>query len=637
MNEFIYQKLKRLDGYWRVDGVGGIRNSGAYGVSCDVRFQRLLPQYVENDTEDLSRNHAGMGIVHPLTVHVATLSRFKVGTVWVHGKFHRGAPSLKQGLNVDLRHCQYVRLGEAITLGEHTLGTILSERNYKFSDNRVPLKDSFYAVAPVVNNVHTKWIVIPVCELLRFYYGPSSPMLTSVVRGKLDDYVSLDRRESYLEGTNLVLRNRQRLTKLEALTLGRLIASSTAMSEARHIHKHLGAQSANRANRAGPPPAALTLHARFPFNDKTMLTVCGKRIKLIEGKGGKEDQWGVFAMEIVTCSHTLGFDELTQVRHKTAPAASGTGIGKLGRPSALQPTNDEYDELETTDAPPNTGLPRLAERTIVRPFTAASRIKFHYERAGAGRMGTLPGQVDEIAVKALSMGEGTNAQSSRNILGTDTYQYELNHTSRDLGIFLKMLTHLQEQKKKDGWTIRTKQLSTSIRFGDEYLASFPSDIGPRRSSHLIQNGKTTRPRHIALVEICFRNGGKCYLLEMEVKRADDHQCTLFLHSKRFEEISESDFETLFKLTAIQRRWISNESIWKEDQETEREDAANFLATHTTYRFLHPHAKPESEEENAPRVINPKHWAEELIKKMDEKLPQSEPEHGQHISAPADQI
>jgi hypothetical protein len=619
MREFVCKKLKALDGYWRVDGVGQVRTRGSHGVSCDVHFQRLFPQYVENPLESPYRNQAGTSTNHRLTVHVATLSHFKVGTIWRHGKLYREAPLLDFAVDVDIRHCQYVRLSEEVMLGSHTVSTVLNESYYKLFKNRAALKDCYYAIAPVVNNLRIKWIVIPASELLRFYYGPSSPMLTSVVRGKLGDYISLDSKESYLEGEEVFLRNRQSLRKLEAFMLGRLIASPFAMSEARHIHDYLATRSANLASHGGLSPTALTLHARFPFNDQTMLVVRGKRIKVIECGNDKDDQWGILAMEIAKCSHDFGFERLTQIRDHTIPAAKGSAKGRRGPPSMLQPISDEEDELETTDTAPNARLPRLAERTIASPFTDMPHIKFLYQRAGDGAMGTMPRPVEEIEVSALSMSDGTNAQSSRNILGTDTFHYQLDHTSRDLGIFLKMLTHMRVLEDATRWTIATKALSKSVIFEGEHLVSFPLRMGPRRRWHLIQDGDDTRARHIVLVEIVLPDGRRCYLLEMELRPADDGQCTLLLHSQTFHEIEESAFIILFRLTAIQRRWISLDSKWDEQQGAEAEAARKFLKTYAAYRFGHPHVEPDAGGKDAKRSINPEHWAKYLAEKITQKL------------------
>ena len=347
--EFIYKRLKPLDGYWRVDGIGKVRNRGSHGVSCHVHFQSIISRYVENSTESPYSNQAGTFLQFPLSVHIATLSHFKIGSIWKHGKLYREAPSLNSGFDIDLRHCEYVRLNQEVKLGDHTVATVLNESYFKlFPDrNRKALKDAYYAIAPVLNNLRTKWIVIPASELLRFYYGPSSPMLSSVVSGKIGNYISLDPSESYLEDTEVFLRNRQRLKKLEAYMLGRLIASPVAMSEARHIHDYLMTRSANLASHAGIDVTDLTLHVRFPFQDQTQLMVRGKRVKIIDTGNDNDDQWGVFAMEIVKCSHSLGFEGLTQVRDQTAPTAPGRGKGRRGPPSALQPTFENEDELET--------------------------------------------------------------------------------------------------------------------------------------------------------------------------------------------------------------------------------------------------------------------------------------------------
>ncbi len=221
MAQFISKRLRKLPGIWRMDGVAEVTNRGHSGNSCYVHFSQIYESKIKSPYEWDARTPNSA----TLSCHIATLSEYRVGTIWKDGKLYSNPPQVDGSYTLDIRNCRYVKLWDTVDLSKLTVKSFLDESQMHYGPLREHLSRTYYAIVPVLNNVRIGWVIIPASELLRFYFGPSSRVLASTVKGSLSDYISFDPSLSYLAGHEVVLRNRNRLTRLEAIMFGRLAAT----------------------------------------------------------------------------------------------------------------------------------------------------------------------------------------------------------------------------------------------------------------------------------------------------------------------------------------------------------------------------------------------------------------------------
>jgi hypothetical protein len=615
MAKFIYKRLKSYPGFWRVDGVGEIRDRGRLGAGVSVHFSEIL----ESELHAPYRTQARSGQTLSLPVHSATLTEFKVGTIWKDGALTYTPPQLDKSVTIDVSRCRIVRLGEHFELNTRHIDTALPEPFYRLGDNRERLKNTFYAVVPVLGDPITDWLVTPCSELLRFYYGVTSRLLSSTLRGRIGDYVSWDK--SRFEDAKLILHVTQRLNRKEAAVLARAAASTDAKSALHGVHNHLASIHANNKVLAETSRKPLTIKARFPFTDKTVLAVAGKRMKMTNARvGEKYDRWGVFAMQILRCTHPFEF--VSSVIESDEPLSEGgqSPIGGLALPSEYPFLDDEQSELEVDDVPANARLKRLAILDYSNQFSAMDGMRFQHARPLGGNSANTPGSAAGVPVNALSFGEGSHAEDAKNTLGAGSYQNKVEQVDRDITIFLKMLQCMREKVARIGWTIRTRTLKDKLIEGNDSIALFPMNLGKARTWHkIVEANGNVRPRQVVIAEVSTGSPGKVfYLLEMELKASENGQCTILLHSKDLTVLKNETFETLFKLTAIQNRWIDQRNKWKKIRDEEITKA--FFSHFCIHRINHPpvpRKKPRQEHQAPEFKIDPLVWSEALLEKFTE--------------------
>jgi hypothetical protein len=627
--KFTYKKLKRRGGIWRVDGISEVRDGRRLGVGVTVHFAGIH----ETEIHEPYRAAAPTGEVLALRVHSATLSQFITGSVWKEGALAHSPRPHEHPLTVDVSQCRIVELDQTIKIEGRLIDSVIPENQHRFGSNRNLLAHTRYALLPVLNSNLTNWLIVPCSELLRFYFGVSSRLLSSTLRGQLDDYVSW--RDSSYDGVELILRDKRRLQRKEAAIFCRAVASPEAKAAMFNVHKSLAAVSANNAALNETSKKMLAIDATFPFNDQTILTVAGKPMKLAGAVlGEKKDQWGFFAMQILHCPHSFGFSNPPKIL-SDQPFQEGTPAhGGEGSPPGQYPfLADDIEQLEVEETPANARLKRLAVLKFTNQFGAMDYMRFQHVRP-AGKTGAIrPGSQEGVPIDSLSFGEGSHSDEARNVLGAGGFQNRVDQIDRDLTLFLYMIKNLRAQVKGPPrqWTVTTRPLKDGLlnETRTENIATFPPCHG-RTWHKIVGEDGISRPRQVVIAEISDAKK-YFYLLEMELRAGQAAgQCTILVHSNDRSFIDNKIFETLLNLTTIQNRWIAVQNTWKK---TADKDAAKaFFSEFQIHRINHPHAprkkskepskgnknatKPQAKPNEASKT-EPEKWAELLLEKIDE--------------------
>lgn len=614
MVPFIHKRLARRPGLWRVDGIGPIEARGRLGARATVFFSGLTEEGLNQPYWKSSLNTATL----PLRVHSASLREFKVGSIWRDGKRVAGPPQFETPFRVDAGQVRLVMLEQAIKLGDQWMPTVLPNANFYLGENRGPLASTLYALVPVLNDSRTDWLVIPASELLRFYVGVSSRLLSGALQGSLNRYVDWER--SRMEGERPVVHVKQRINRKEAGVLARAISSTAAKAALLTPHQHLASVQANNASLDAGSRRPLIVKAGFPFTDTTQLHVAGKRMPL--AKNGRT-QWAIFAMEVLACAHLPGFSGMVVENDDPFGYEEATGEEQGGtQPPRHNPLlDDDEDELEFEDVPADQRLARLVVRSYSNQFSAFRGIEIEHRRPAAHQRANHPGAQIDVPVDSLTLGDGTHAADAQGNLGVSDFQNQVSRIDRDLSLFLEMLKHLRSATRRRNWKITTRRLNDGLLQDGECIAVFPDRIGKRRTWHkIVDPDGNTRTRQVVWVEII--PGGEdryVYLLEMELKSGESGQCTILLHKPDFSRLEDDTFSELLVLTAVQNRWPDRHNKWETDHHRKRAQA--LFAQVEIHRIHHPKRKEEEKQPgHSNSKLSPEAWGAVLLEKMDELLP-----------------
>lgn len=620
MARFIHKRLAQYPGLWRVDGIGPLAVSGRLGRRAAVYLSGLTEEGLAQPYWKSSLNESTL----ILPIHSASLREFKVGSIWREGQRVAGPEPIATPYHVDVSQVRLVTLEQAVHLNGQWASTVIPNANLNFGENRSLLASTLYAVLPVLGDRMTHWLVVPTSELLRFYTGVSSRLLSGALQGRLESYVDWDK--CRMEDGRPVLHVKQQLNRKEAAVLARAVASPAAKCALFAPHQHLALIQANNAALNEGSKRPLVIKAGFPFTDTTQLYLSGKRMPLTSKNKEGQQQWAVFAMEILVCTHSLGFSGLVlESNDPFAVSGPSGGSGGGAQPPQHKPLlDDDEDEYELENLPADQRLARLVARSYTNQFSAFEGLEFEHRRPRAGGGGNRPGSQIEVPVNAFTVEDGSHASDAEGNQGVSDFQNRVAQVDRDLSLFLDMLKHLRVATARRRWKVVTRRLNDGLVQYGEQIAIFPEKVGKKRTWHkVIDPDGNERTRQVVWVEALLGEAGEyVYLMEMELKPGETGQCTLLLYKHDFSRLEDKTFSELLVLTAVQNRWPDRHNKWVKNDHHKRAKA--LFAQVQIHRINHPSVpKPKGEDKQSTSVttkLNPKSWSEALLSKIDELLP-----------------
>ncbi len=610
----LYRKLARHPGFWRVDGVGSLHDNGPLGARVKIQLSGIKEEFLDDPYCIESENGKKLDYLE----HVASLQDFKVGTIWRDGsRVRRSTPHGAYEINT--LNARFMKLGVDASFGQTYKGPLIPEAQFITGETRKNLLHSHYAQIPTLNNQEIDWLIIPCTEILRFYYGASRRLLSSIIQGKFSDYFSQEL--SRLESDKAVLHVKTRLSRKEAAVLARELFCPEKLYPIRRVHNYLSALSAKNSTLQKNIP--LTIQSRFPFSDKTKISVSGKAIRLIPENQSASPQRALLVMEIFHCSYPFPFNRLVLESEKPfdSSGTDGEGLGtEHGARFTPEFEKDEDDNTLDLDSNVNADgrLKRLSEIIPTNQLGGIDNIKFEHSRPKNQSTYNEESLSTTVPVTGFTQNDGGYSADGKGNLGISHF---LSHTSvaRDLSVFLEMLTNIRSKKGADGWGIKTISFKEGVTLDGECICSFPLKVGKRRRWHLVTGENSeTRPRQVILAEFIYAKEYIFYLIEMELQPDDSKQCTIIIKTKNLEPLKETTFDNFLKLSAIQRRWISPNHSWETTEY--KKSAAELLSEIEIYRINHPKAtKRDNKPPQTGTYIDPEKWADYLIEKIQELM------------------
>lgn len=336
---------------WRIDWFGPIAFPNRYERNSQPSVLVFISQ-----VEPQTQTYEGLGHYsqqRKLWVSVGTAMLLRIGDIWKNQRPYFEPPHTNHtfsGLVVDRATLSIVKAGSGRADGSFLL----------------PLPDHPWHM----NNTHSycaqvelpsgNLLLIPCMELVRFYFGSSSALLSRIFTPPLTtDMLYTD--YGYDERGKLVVMLADFLPADSAEDIARIATSKVALHAAQLI-----GNSCQQANALGQEAYPM---ARFPFEGKTDLKVAGRWI-------GKPGSGTFLAYRIESCSHPFPFKALKYQlsslqkprykpgpEHRAAQAAAGAD-GKSG--GGTSPPKDPG--LVETDASKSI-TPQVFRRRATRKFT----------------------------------------------------------------------------------------------------------------------------------------------------------------------------------------------------------------------------------------------------------------------------
>lgn len=299
--------------YWRVDWFGAIQPNPK--VAREPALQVIITPFKTPDIKTLTPNKlasASSSLVdynEQRTIQIGTgqLPMLCIGSIWRNNEFQ---PQLAG----QVTEFNSLEISERTT---RTLNASSKEQNQyiiPFSHYRFG-KDGFFSKMVAIEHEGDPYgILVPMAELVRFYYAVSTDLADVVFSGdlkhNLHSVLNMEHTWSEPEDDREVIGLRQRFSDEDGWVLARIMNSPEAWAGATAVHDEM---LKNRFN--GKPSH---IESAFPFNGLTNLTA---RCKLIPTKDPKI--WRYLVLSLVRCTAAFPFRHLTVYRDNDNRAEEG--------------------------------------------------------------------------------------------------------------------------------------------------------------------------------------------------------------------------------------------------------------------------------------------------------------------------
>ncbi|WP_375055620.1 hypothetical protein [Zobellella sp. DQSA1] len=490
---------------WRIDWFGGIERNPY--VPSEPAIQVLLsplrtPSSL-SDTDPASVRAINAQEQTTVLVGTGQLPLLCIGSLWKDGicqSHYAGREETFQDLLVSPGTTRVVTANHRVGSG-----WLVSPRFYRFGVGNGKTR-----LMAVTWNDDPLGLLIPMTELLRFYYLVSTDLAHTVFSGALKhdiaSVISLKRTGTLPGQSKFVIGLRQHFTDDDAWVLARILASKEAWTGATLPHDSMMRHSLNNE--------PLQLETEFPFSDRTTLQARCKRIQSDDGS------WRHLVLSLTRCSAPFPFDCLVIDRdNDNTRAPAGTDLPDAEKKPAFGPGKIRSEEYQGKDLQ-NRGEPNKQCSTEIIPLPSS---RFD---AIAGRKAEKPPKSEcryasrLIPVQTAVSGElGTGAgENNGSAVGTGKV---VTHHQRRKALPASFETFVAAIDELD----RQPEFSARLREPDPLIEFIPltKPAGKRQWSYLDSNTRTRRRVIIADIH----HQGIWYSL-IEFQQRDNEKFTIAL-------------------------------------------------------------------------------------------------------------
>ncbi|WP_323895240.1 hypothetical protein [Aeromonas caviae] len=389
-------KFLSLKGEWRIDWLGNVdyQNTTTQRHSHPSVVTQLS-QYTSKSNDTVYRK---------IWLPIGLLPLIKVGDLWSNGTLvgRNTAPSKETFHDVIISE-QTSELYKAGSKPDSNTHGLLASTTYWLPLDQHPwhLEHTHSNCIIITLNRNTK-ILIPCMELIRFYFGSSTSLLSRLFKPMLNR-TSLVRQYIKRADDSVFLRLADGISGASAADIARILYSPAAWRAATLIGK-----SVLQCSSMGGP---IYPKCTFPFEGRTDLSARGQWITL---DGSTRKTFVVY--EILSCSHEFPFKSIRYMATKNnSNLKLSDSINKLSPHKNIHKNKNDNISLIDSDPdekrqtkhiqfiPPSSRFPDLETKTIFRnpsfsitkeqPYTTAPPGAFSVGATGQGK-GITPVEIE---------------------------------------------------------------------------------------------------------------------------------------------------------------------------------------------------------------------------------------------------
>lgn len=608
-----HESLAKHPGIWRLDAVGTLHSR----TKNQIRFKALFTRIKEDALSQPYRNLAIEkidGKDHHLAVsfYSGALSRYIVGSIWNDGERISNTIGMPKHIQIDTRNIRYQRLGEIFKAGQHQTVQLLNDEIYDFGEHTDEVKNTWVAVAKVLNPVdNTKYVIIPTSELFRFYLGGSSLLCRHSLLNDLNRICEGIKEASGQD--KIVLSPKRRLHKIENFVLFRACSNRQAYEALMHPQKRLAhITTKNKLLEKEAQKEPLTLSARFPFFGITTLTVRGYSTILPDVTKAGSGVPAFYAMNIVHCTHPVQL--VDPILNLDAIRSAESGKGGKSKPQNNRPldrSKQHEDDNKVTEQPANKNLKRARALNFHNPFGAMRNLSFRFIYNESEKETSRTANFSDVNPNKLSYGDGEYGKQFTPNRGIDDSSIDREVKARSMNDFVDMLNILKNLVVKEGCSLSTITLDDEILLGNILLTQIPNL--PTNYSRIRWHKLDDEPgnRSVCIVDIQTSENEHVYLLEIELKASQSGFSTALICEKDLNQLNQEFFRQYLASTSAYNGWPTYTKNVKEEY---AQDASKLLDKIDFKRITHQSLKDviegnqESMEERKKLILK---WASDI--------------------------
>jgi len=515
---------------WRVDWFGAVEKN--HNVPSEPTIEVIISPLRQSDSKLASVSAVDDNERIVIRIGVGQLPFIVIGSLWTDGYCQQEkAGGIERFTNIDVNKSTVQMIKSGHKLNDETL---VPYKFYRLGGS------GLNANCLAISNDNDPFnIIIPVAEVIRFYYATSTDMAHALFYGDFKHNLNsiLNQKKSGInrEQKRYFLKLRQNFSDNDAWTIGRILCSPEAYSGATRIHDSISRNSINRRVRNYPETA-------FPFSGTTSIRARTKRIQ-------SDGKWRHLVFEIEHCTGTFPFEHLFCHRdNDNSIADHETDIPDEEKKPAFKRRKEDYDpekhEVQSDEEPsryqstvvisnPKNRFGVITNKELEKP---SKKTKNLYKS-------TLVEPLVESPSGELGTGKGNYSDSGCGTLRGNIKKTRSKALSADLSTFIH---HIECLNNKENITASIRQPSDQIGF---VPLTKPSD--KRQWSYL--DSKHKFHRRVLVADII--KSGKYYaVIEFETRSSERFKLAL-LSLTDGKVLSDSHIaQILMSMAQKQGRW-----------------------------------------------------------------------------------
>lgn len=319
-----FKDISRPGSTWRLNWFGAVERDP--NVATEYKLQIVLT-LVKNTIHDDWHTEAAVdqNCLRMVLVGVGQLPLLRIGSLWKDGKLIRLRSGIEQVFTLDIPcdipnfYCATDKIGAASLI--------------PFRDHRIMGYGKNTKCIVLSNLDDDAGIIIPVIELIRFYYCRSTRLTKSVFDGDFvhAPFTIYDPNYTGKDKNIATVCRRQDVSDDDCWTIARILNSQAAFDGVRRVNDSMIRDFAN-IGQANP-------ESIFPFSGTTSLKALCKKI------GNAPSRWLV--LSLISCSAPFPYDELQVIADNDGRSAdTDTDVADQNKTPINRPLSNADEEVD---------------------------------------------------------------------------------------------------------------------------------------------------------------------------------------------------------------------------------------------------------------------------------------------------